>query len=180
MHKIIIVPDEGYSKSIYQKAVKIYRHLVKHNDSNNSIIILVSGAIRNPVQQKASWFKKFLESSLNIIPVKDQLDYLMGQNIPDSCLIYESQSQNTRENAINSLGIVKNYNDSMVYLVGSVEGMLRRYLTFQKARKDMGLRVKVIPCPTWKLFPIKLTFFRLLLIPGEFIKIWKYRKLEHL
>jgi len=178
MHKIIIIPDEGYGRSIYQKAVRIYKRLAKHSDSN--IIIIVSGATRNPVQQKASWFKKFLEGFLSIIPVRSQLDYLVGQNIPNICLIYESQSQNTRENAVNSLGIVKNYNDSMIYLAGSVEGMLRRYLTFRRAGKDMGLRIKIIPCPTWKLFPIKLTFFRFLLIPGEFIKIWKYHKLGHL
>ncbi|MEA1926440.1 MAG: ElyC/SanA/YdcF family protein [Patescibacteria group bacterium] len=179
MHRIIIIPDEGYSRSIYQKAARIYKHLTECNDSSDPIII-VSGATRNPAQQKASKFKFFLEDFLNIIPIKEQLDYLVGQNIPKNCLIHESRSQNTRENAINSLGILKNYDCSMIYLIGSIKGMLRRYLTFQKAKKDMGLRVKIIPCPTWKLFPIKLTVARLFLIPGEFVRIWKYHKLGHL
>jgi len=176
---VIIVPDEGYSVSIYDKTAKTYKELVANKMSP---LIIVSGATRNSETQKAYGLKKFLERFFLIIPVQEQIERLKSQGIPEEDIFYENLSMHTRENAINSFNCIKEQRiyANRVYLIGSLEGMLRRYLTFRKARNDLRLDLSIEAIPVFKLFPIRLTIARLLLVPGEFFRIWKYHKLGHI
>ncbi len=176
---IIIVPDEGYSTNIYDKAVEIYKELMA---DKRVPVILVSGATRNPKAQKAYGLKKILERFLTIIPVQAQIERMKMRGIPAEDIFYESLSMHTRENAMNSFKAMQVMNVCVkhIYLIGSLEGMLRRYLTFKKATEDLKLNFSIKTVSVFNLFPIKLTIARLLLVPGEFFRIWKYHKLGHI
>jgi uncharacterized SAM-binding protein YcdF (DUF218 family) len=176
---IIIVPDEGYTADIYSTAVKIYEDLIK---KGSLPIIIVSGATREPQKMKSYGLKKILEKFFKIIPVQEQIEGMKSRGIPPEDILQESQSGNTRENAMSSFEIFVQFNfqAEIVYLVGSAEVMLRKYLTFKKARNYFGLNVKIKAVPVFNSLPLKLLIVRLLLIPGEFWRIIKYHKLGHI
>ena len=175
---VIIVPDEGYTEDVYSKSVEIYKKL-----ANKGLIplIIVSGATRDPKKMKSYGIKNYLEKFFEIIPVEKQIGRMNSQGISAEDIIYEKESMNTRENAVNSLEIIKSdILADVIYLVSSVEVILRKCLTFRKASKDIGLNVKIKPVLVIQLFPIKLITLRLLIVAGEFWRIIKYRKLGHI
>lgn len=175
---VIVVPDEGYTADIYSKAVKIYKMLVK---KGLIPLIMVSGATRNPEKIKSYGLKKYLEKFFEIIPVQEQIEGLRSQGVSADDIVYESESLNTRENAVNSLNIIKNnIHTNVIYLVGSAEVILRKYLTFKKVIKDINLNVEIRLASVIQPFTIRLIAVRMLLVPGEFGRIIKYHKLGHI
>lgn len=178
-YELIVVPDEGYSVSIYRKAADLY---LSYRKKGVSTMIIVSGATRNPVAMNSYGLKKFIEDFFKIIPINEQVRYLEHLGVKSNDIYCECGSTNTRENAINSMGVIKEFNLELnqIHVIGSVEGILRKFLTFRKANIDLGLNLKVKAISVISLFPISLLFARLLLVPGEFIRIWKYHKIGHL
>jgi hypothetical protein len=175
---VIIIPDEGYTKSIYTKAVQIY-HQLKEEDKTS--IILISGMTRNPITMKSYGLKRALEKYFIVISIKEQIAYLMKSGVKEKHIIHEDMSHNTRENAINSLMLLKQvYTVTNVYLICSVEGVLRKYLTFYKARTDLHMCFYMRIVPVFQIFPLKLLCARLCLVPGELFRIIRYKKLGHL
>lgn len=176
---VIVVPDEGYTAGIYSAAVKIYEDLIK---KGSIPLIIVSGATRDPQKMKSYGLKKFLEKFFKIIPVQKQIAWMKSRGIPAKDIIYERRSMNTRENAVKSLQKMKQLDifPESIHLIGSVGVMRRKYLTFKKASEEAGLNVEIRAVPVVQLFPIKLLVVYLLLIPGEILRIRKYRKLGHI
>ncbi len=172
--EIIIVPDEGYSNGIYKRAIKL------HNKLNCQII--VSGADRNPETQQSYGLKRLLEKTLTPIPVYQQISKMLDAGVSKNAIIYESKSNNTKENAVNSLAIMKEKfpETRQIHLIGSLEGILRRYLTFKKTLSDFKIEAKISPSPTYDVFPSHLAFYRLILVPSEFLRIYRYRKMGDL
>lgn len=179
-HKVIIVvPDEGYSESIYSKAIKVYKKLAREGLLP---MILVTGASRNPSEMGAYGLKKILENFLAIVPVQSQIERMKAAGIPPRDIFHERFSKNTRENAIKTFEIIRAYakRTELIYIVGSVEGMLRKYLTFKKAGADFSSSIPIKMIPVFSVFPVKLAIARMLLVPSEFLRIWKYHKRGHL
>ncbi len=168
--EIIIIPDEGYSTSIYKKGIKLYRKLY--------CPIIISGANRNPEKQGSYGLKKYLETTVTPIPVDEQISKMMTNVISKSHIVYEDKSNNTKENAINSLNIIKNKfpETNHIHLVGSLEGIVRRHLTFKKTIDDFNLGIDISLHPVYGILQPRLMLYRFLLIPSEIYRIYLYRK----
>jgi uncharacterized SAM-binding protein YcdF (DUF218 family) len=176
---VIVIPDEGYITGIYDKAVKIYNRLVK---KGKIPLVIVSGATRDPIKMGSYGFKKYLEKYFQIITVERQIERLKAGGVCGRDIYYESSSLHTRQNALYSLKVIKRLKiqTQTVYVVGSFEVMLRKYLTFKKAGEDVGLKIKIKAIPAFQYFPIWLTVARIALVFSEFWRIRKYHKLGHL
>lgn len=168
--EVIIIPDEGYSKGIYNKGAKLYK---KYNCP-----IIISGADRNPYKQKASGLKKYLEKTITPIQINEQIFRIIELGVNSDDIFYEDKSNNTKENAVNSLNLIISDFPKVqkIHLVGSLEGMPRRYLTFKKTVEETKKEMKIILYPSYDLFPLHLSFYRFLLIPSEGLRIIRYRK----
>ncbi len=133
--KIIIVPDEGYCVGLYRKAVNLHYKL--------NCPILVSGADRNPDNMKSYGLKKYLEKTIKPILVSNQISRMLDLGIDENIIMHEDKSYNTKENAINSLKIIESKfpNVKQIHLTGSLEGMLRKKLTFKKTLEKFDMKI---------------------------------------
>ncbi len=166
---IIVVPDEGYSRSIYTKAARLYKEL--------QYPIIVSGADRNPGEQGAYGLKKLLERTITPIPIEEQIAMIIDMGVDPNDITYERESNNTKENAINTLELIKDVQGVQdLHLVGQLEAMYRKYLTFKKVCRSLGIRVNIIVHTTFDLLPLHISLFRLALVPSELLRIIRYRK----
>jgi uncharacterized SAM-binding protein YcdF (DUF218 family) len=176
---VIVIPDEGYIVMIYKKAVGIYKHLIK---KGKTPLVIVSGATRDPVMMKSYGIKKRLEKHFPIIPAEEQIRGMVSEGVSRDDIWHESQSGNTRENAMYTFELLGrfNLNAKKMFLFGSAEVILRKYLTFRKARDEFSSEIKIRPVPVFQWFPLKLTGARLIVAIEDLYKIWKYHKLGHL
>lgn len=96
-------------------------------------------------------------------------DYLLKKQIPKEDIIIESSSRNTKENAINSVKILKTkYNDGRFLLITSAGHIKRAQLCFKKA----GLAVT--PYPTDCITSYRNFSIQYILIPRiEAIEKWE-------
>ena len=96
-------------------------------------------------------------------------DYLLKKQIPKEDIIIENTSRNTKENAINSVKILKNkYNDGKFLLITSAGHIKRAQLCFKKA----GLAVT--PYPTDCITSYRNFSIEYILIPRvEAIEKWE-------
>lgn len=166
--ELIIIPDEWYVDYIYTEAVRLYF-------STKASWIIVSWSPRDPVEMQSYWLKLFLEGFLRIVNVNEQVENIMKLGV--SNVIHEDKSRNTKENAVFSAKLIKKEFPDVqnVYLVWSIEWILRKYLTFKKTFADEWMDIGIRLNPIFKLFPLKLTLVKLILIPSEFLRIIKYR-----
>lgn len=172
---VIIVPDEGYTSSLYRKAASIYFR-------SGQIPIIISGADRDPIIMKSYGIKKRMEGLFQAIPIKKQMDLLHGVGVNEDHIIHENKSLHTRENALNSLMIIREKmpDTKVIYLVSLKGSLLRKYLTFEKARRELSLNVEIKIRFPWGIWPLHVALGQLIMIPGELLRIYKYRKLGHL
>lgn len=106
---------------------------------------------------------------------------LKEKGIPDSAIISEQKSQNTREQAEEVMKLAKEYNWKSIILVASNFHQYRAYLTFLKGMQDMNLSLQILNAPA------ELEWFsetgwgkRIDLLKDEFKKIEEYKKNGHI
>jgi len=102
--------------------------------------------------------------------------------IPSEKILLETESTNTRQQAMNVMKLVKENNWKAIILVVSHFHQFRAYLTFLKAMRDVGLEILMFNVPvrniTW--FEKELPKTRLELLEDEFDKIEEYKKSGHI
>ncbi|WP_422104581.1 YdcF family protein [Winogradskyella sp.] len=166
--EIIVVPDEGYSISIYVKAARLHK---KHQCP-----IIVTGANRDPETQGSYGLKKLLEKAITPIPVEKQIARVIDLNVKHDHIIHEKESGNTKENAINTLKIIEGLKGvQKLHLVYQFDGILRKHLTFKKTITHFENKLNIVVHPTFDLFPLHIAFFRIVLMPSELLRIIRYK-----
>lgn len=113
--------------------------------------------------------------------VEDIANYLKNKGVEE--VIVENQSNNTREQALNVIKLVKNNNWKKIILVASGFHQPRAFLTFLKAKDDANLDLKIFNSPVANLSWFKNTAWkktRLELLEEEFKKIDEYMLKGHL
>ena len=97
-------------------------------------------------------------------------------NLVNLNLIHEDKSQNTKEQAIEIIKIVKQENWQKIILVASHYHQYRAYLTFLKTIQDSNLNLILYnsPVSNLKWFEKSRWGMRFDLLESEFIKIEKY------
>jgi uncharacterized SAM-binding protein YcdF (DUF218 family) len=74
-------------------------------------------------------------------------DYLVQNGIQREKIIIEANSQNTREQAIEAMKIVKKMKWKRIILIASHFHQARAFLTFLKAMEDLKLKIVIINAP---------------------------------
>jgi uncharacterized SAM-binding protein YcdF (DUF218 family) len=115
-------------------------------------------------------------------PFSDIKGILLEMGIPETSLFHEDKSKNTREQAIQIVGIAKKSGWRRIILVASHYHMYRAFLTFLKvAREELPeLAMYAAPCRNLPWFSETGWGRRFDLIEQEFERIEKYSQLGHM
>lgn len=156
-------------------------------------IILLEGDGLNRYPYAVSLFKKGLASTFvfsggvnhygyGSYPFSDVFPLLLKEGIPESAIIHESRSLNTREQAIEIMKICQQKHWHKIILVGSHYHQYRAYLTFLKAMKEFNLELVIYNAPAQHLewFSANDWGSRYDLLMDEFSKIENYTRFGHL
>jgi len=130
--------------------------------------IIISGGLKN-----------FVFSPPTKLLIKD----IKKMGISEKNIIPEENSQNTWEQAVETLKIVKEKKWKKIIIVASLFHQPRAFLTFLMAAKKLKLKIMISNAPVkgldwFKETPLKKT--RLKLLEEEFKKIAEYQKRGHL
>ncbi len=157
----VIVLLEGDGLFRVQKAVELYHE-------NYSKKILFSGGIYDP--KYGSFPKEY------IIPELIKSGILMED------IIIEGKSLNTRDEAIEIMGLCRDRSWKRIILVASHYHQYRAYLTFLKAMQESGMLIEIINATSQNLKWFEETGWgkRFDLLEQEFVRIEKYSELGHL
>jgi uncharacterized SAM-binding protein YcdF (DUF218 family) len=157
----VIVLLEGDGLFRVKKAVELYHE-------NYSKKILFSGGIYDP--NYGSFPKEY------IIPE------LLKGGVPMEDIIIEGNSLNTRDEAIEIMGLCRKNSWKRLILVASHYHQYRAYLTFLKAMQNSGMMIEIINGTSQSLKWFEETGWgnRFDLLKQEFIRIKKYRELGDL
>lgn len=156
---IILLEGDGMNR--YQHAVELYKKGVSKK-------IVFSGGIIN--YEYGSY------------PFEDIKPFLLKEGIPESSIIHESKSLNTKQQSIEIMNLCKINNWNKIVLVGSHYHQYRAYLTFLKSMYDSQLKIIIFNSPARDL----KWFFendwgsRFSCLQKEFDRIDYYSKLGHL
>ena len=144
------------------------KHALELYHAKYSKRILFSGGINNT--RYGSFPQEY------IIP-----ELLKGE-IPREDIIIEGKSLNTREEAIEVMGLCRQNSWKRIILVASHYHQYRAYLTFLKAMQESGMLIEIMNGTSHNLKWFEETGWgkRFDLLEQEFIKIEKYRELGHL
>jgi len=156
---IVCLEGDGYER-VKQAASLYQRKLAK--------IIVVSGGFNNP--------------PFSIIANK-MAKKLIQKGVLAKSIIIEEKSQNTYEQGIEIMKLVKKNRWKKIIIVASHFHQPRAYLTFLQAMKDTKLKIKIFNAPARELSWFKNTFpglSRLRLLENELKKIDAYSKKGHL
>lgn len=120
------------------------------------------------------------DRSYGSLPAGELGKKLIKAGIPKSKIILDTESQNTREQAINMIKLAKRKNWKRIILVASNYHQYRAYATFLKAMLDAKQLIHIINAPA------NLSWFRkepwgrrIDLLESEFEKIDRYTKDGH-
>jgi len=156
---IVFLEGDGYNR--LDKVVQLY-------NAGYASKIVFSGGIT--------------DYSYGSFPFMDIYQKLIDLGIPDSVIIHESKSLNTREQAIEVLKLAQDQNWNRLILVASHYHQYRAYLTFLKIILDSKLNIALYnaPCRDLNWFEENEWGRRIELLEDEFIKIKEYSLLSHL
>jgi uncharacterized SAM-binding protein YcdF (DUF218 family) len=157
---IVLLEGDGLNR--YQKAVNLYK-------SGWANKIIFSGGIT--------------DYEYGSFPLSDILPSIINEGIPESDLIHENNSRNTREQAIEVVSFVKNNLwAKKLILVATHEHQYRAYLTFLRVVIDSGLDIIIYNSPVRNLPWFNETGWgrRIDRLEQEFDRIEKYEKLGHI
>lgn len=153
---IVMLTGDGFERVV--ETCKLYHETIaKH--------VLITGGVNNPAGGSI---------------LASEIGPLLRGFVPKKRLIIDNESQNTREQAVNTMKVVKDKKWGAILLVASHYHQYRAYLTFLQARKEAQLGVHIINAPakpSWhKTNPWGK---RIDLLELEFEKIERYRELGH-
>lgn len=156
---IILLEGDGLNR--YPKAVELYKR-------NIASKIVFSGGI--------------IDYNYGSFPFSDILPYMLQAGIPKSNILYESNSLNTREQAIEIVKLSLLNSWRRIVLVASYEHQYRAYLTFLREILDTKSNIILYNAPArdFGWFAKSDWGFRFERLEQEFIRIEKYSKLGHL
>lgn len=156
---IILLEGDGMNR--YQHAVELYKKGVSKK-------IVFSGGIIN--YEYGSY------------PFEDIKPLLLKEGIPESSIIHESKSLNTKQQSIEIMNLCKINNWNKIVLVGSHYHQYRAYLTFLKSMYDSQLKINIFNSPArdLKWFSENDWGSRFSCLQKEFDRIDYYSKLGHL
>lgn len=155
---IILLTGDGFYR--VKKAVELYKHKWAE-------FIVISGGVSNVTY-----------GSFPAIAFERKL---LKARIEESKIILEKASQNTWQQAVNVMKLIKNKNWRRIILVASNYHQYRAYLTFIKAMLDAGLMIEIINAPAELAWFKKEKWGRRIdLLDKEFQKIEQYSKNEHI
>lgn len=157
---VICLTGDGYER--VGQTVAVYKQgLVKR--------IVISGGLQNP---------PFCITAGKIA------EKMIQKKIPESKVIIEEKSQNTFEQGVEVMKIVKEKKWSKIIIVASNFHQPRAYLTFLQAMKKAKLKIQIFNAPARDLSWFKKTplkgMSRLELLKDEFNKIEEYGTKGHL
>ena len=132
-------------------------------------LVVISGGLNCP--QKGSY------------PARVLKDRLIKLGVPNNRIILEEKSQQTQEQAMEVMDLVKKRQWKRIILIASPFHQLRAFLTFLKAMQKNNLKIEIINAPAkdipwFKKSPWGPTRFEL--FKDEFKKINEYTKKGHL
>jgi uncharacterized SAM-binding protein YcdF (DUF218 family) len=156
---IILLEGDGFSR--INKAVELYKLGFARK-------LVFSGGINSPENGS--------------IPFSEIYPVLLESGLPASSVIYEDKSQNTREQAVEVIGLARTMNWTKLILVASNYHQYRAYLTFLKELLDTGKDIILYNAPARELRWFEDAGYgnRFDLLETEFEKIEKYGKNGHL
>ncbi len=161
--------------------------------SKSDVIVLLEGDGLNRCQKavdlyKAGFADKILFSggicdfSYGSFPIYNVLPQLIEMGVPESAIIVENKSLNTKEQAEFVMDLVKKYKWKKLILVATHDHQYRAYLTFLKNNLELEKPILIFNSPARNLPWFKETGWgtRINRLYEEFIRIEKYKKLGHL
>jgi uncharacterized SAM-binding protein YcdF (DUF218 family) len=156
---IILLEGDGMNR---------YRHAAELYNKEFSRTIVFSGGIIN--YEYGSY------------PFEDIKPFLLKEGIPESSIIHESKSLNTKQQSIEIMNLCKINNWNKIVLVGSHYHQYRAYLTFLKSMYDSQLKINIFNSPArdLKWFSENDWGSRFSCLQKEFDRIDYYSKLGHL
>lgn len=157
----VIVCLEGDGLNRAKKTIELFKEKWAKN-------IVVSGGYNNPPFS---------------IPAKDLAKFLIKKGIPQKRIILEENSQNTYEQSLEVMKLVKEKNWEKIILVASYFHQPRAYLTFLKTMKNLNLKIQIFNTSVRELPWFNKTSLgpnRFQLLELELKKINQYIKKGHL
>jgi uncharacterized SAM-binding protein YcdF (DUF218 family) len=157
----VIVLLEGDGLNRIPKVVELFK-------SGYANKIIVSGGLDN--KKEGCFHAEVLASEL------------IKKEVPEDSIILEKKSLNTREQAVEVMKIMKQYNWDSLILVASHYHQYRAFLTFLKVILEDDLNFKMYNAPALdiKWFSESEWGKRIDLLDLEFNKIDEYSKLNHI
>lgn len=156
-------------------------------------LICLEGDGCNRAKETLRLFKKKLAKNIVIsggynnppfsIPAEKLVKFFLEKGVPSKSIILEEKSQNTLEQAKETMKIAKERKWKRIILVASHFHQLRAYLTFLKAMEDLKIKIEIFNAPPNNLSWFERTaagFNRIKLLEKELKKIKEYQKKGHL
>lgn len=167
----------------------VYNDLIKKSDA----VVCLEGDGLSRIGETANLFKKKLAKKVIIsggysnppfsLPSKYIAKHLIKKSVPRKNIILEENSQNTYEQGLEVMKIIKKNKWNIIILVASPFHQPRAYLTFLKAMKNSNLKIQIFNSPARDLSWFNKTSIkksRLQLLEEEFKKIKEYNKKGHI
>ena len=161
--------------------------------SKSDVIVLLEGDGLNRCQKavdlyKNGWADKIIFSggicdySYGSYPIIDVLPHLINLGVPESDIIVENKSLNTKEQAEFVIDLVKKNNWKKLILVATHDHQYRAYLTFLKEALIVNKNIILYNAPVRNLKWFEETGWgsRIGRLEKEFDRIEKYFKEGHL
>lgn len=154
---IILLEGDGFSR--VGEAVRLFK-------DGWAPRIVISGGLNKPP---------------HAIPASELLPAVLAEGVPEESVLLEPVSQNTREQGIEVMKLVKQNAWKVLLVVASHYHQYRAYLTFLKAMKDTELEIVIINAPARNLswFSEGEEPSRITRLEDEFNKIERYRTEGH-
>lgn len=156
---IVLLEGDGLNR--YEKAVTLYKQ-------NWASRIIFSGGI--------------VDYEYGSFPFSDVLPHMLIKGVPESDIIHEDKSLNTREQAVEVINLAVSNGWNRLILVATHEHQYRAYLTFLRVVLDTGSNIILYNSPvrnlTW--FTSNPWGRRIDRLKQEFDRIDKYSGLGHL
>ena len=156
---IILLEGDGYNR--LETAAYYY-------NSGYADVVVFSGGIEN--------------LSYGSYPAEYVLPELVELGVPADCILLDSISMNTRDQAVNILRIAKDKGWDKLILIGSPDHQFRAYLTFLKSILEDNSDVIIMNAPARNLpwFKEEVWGAQFCRLEQEFDRIEKYTRLGHL
>ncbi len=156
---IILLEGDGFNR--LDKCVELF-------DSQYAPVVVISGGVDN--YQCGSF------------PASKMKEELLAKHVPESSIILESKSTNTREQSLEVISLAKLHDWKSIIIVASHYHQYRAYLTFLQAMQEFKIDLIIMNAPATKISWFFETPWgvRSELFYSEMNKIEQYRQLGHI